>query len=569
MDISLTNPTAAFGSELPSGGLYISPVLQQRTDLIAHLLEFGRQLILLTGEPGTGKSTVLRSIAGASAERWRCIPLNAGPLLSAQSLLTQVADALDIDAEDSAAANPLMESLREKITHLERSGKTVVLLVDDADQLPVETVSVLLGLARTEEPLAEARVLMTAAPEHAALLAALQRDRPQHGLVHVVEIPPLAETETRAFLEQRLSALGATVEEWFSPETIAHIGQEANGNPGVLVALARQAMMGRAPSASQTRPVQPWESAIAAARKQLANPKLRPVLAGVLAIFAIGLWFTFSGAPEPATAPLSTTAEVLAPTPAPVETPAVPPASPVTEVTSSLGDRQRMEITLPDSGASPNPSAPTAPASPASTASMVPLPPVASTGVAQTTPPTAAPGAGAAATVANTPPPPAVDAPAHQAPQKPAPAPKVQEKPKQAITKTPTKPAPTKSTNASKTKAPPATKTVQATRSQVSTAARPLHKAPAQAAPESGYTLQLFGVSERVAASGFISRHGIGATARIIDTKRNGTPWYVVVYGHYPARTAAQNAVSHLPPAIAREVKPWVRDVRSVNALQH
>ena len=564
MDISITNPTAAFGSELPSGGLYISPVLQQRTDLIAHLLEFGRQLILLTGEQGTGKSTVLRSIAGASAERWRCVTLNAGPLLSAQSLLTQVAAALDIDAEDSAAENPLIESLRQKITHLERSGKTVVLMVDDADQLPVETVSVLLGLARTEEPLAEARVLMTAAPEHAALLAALQRDRPQHGLVHVVEIPPLAETETRAFLEQRLGALGATVDEWFSPETIAHIGQEANGNAGVLVALARQAMMGRAPSASQSRPALPWENAVTVARKQLANPKLRPVMAGVLAILGIGLWFIFSGAPEPAPTPLSTTTEVPAPTPAPVEAPAAPPASPASEVTTSAGDRQRMEITLPDSGGTPNPTGPTAPAS---TAEMVPLPPVASTDAAQTTPPSAAAVASAAA---STPTPPAVETSDREAPPKSAAVKNGQEKPKQAISKTPSKPAPIKSTTASKPKASPSTKTAQATKSQSSTPTKPLRKAPApQAAPESGYTLQLFGVSERTAASGFISRHGIAGSARIIDTKRNGKPWYVVVYGRYTARTAAQNAASRLPPAIAREVQPWVRDVRSVNALQH
>jgi len=565
VDISLTNPTAAFGSELPSGGLYISPVLQQRTDLIAHLLEFGRQLILLTGEQGTGKSTVLRSIAGASAERWRCVTLNAGPLLSAQSLLTQVAAALDIDADDSAAENPLIESLRQKITHLERNGKTVVLMVDDADQLPVETVSVLLGLARTEEPLAEARVLMTAAPEHAALLAALQRDRPQHGLVHVVEIPPLAETETRAFLEQRLGALGATVDEWFSPETIAHIGQEANGNPGVLVALARQAMMGRAPSASQSRPALPWENAVTVARKQLANPKLRPVMAGVLAIVGIGLWFSFSGAPEPAPAPLSTTTEVPAPIPAPVETPSVPPTSPASDATANTGDRQRMEITLPDSGGTPNPTGPTAPAS---TAEMVPLPPAANTDAAQTTLPSAA--AVASATAASTPTPPAVETSVREAPPKPAAVKSGQEKPKQAISKTPSKPAPTKSTTASKPKASPSTKTAQGTKSQATTPTKPPRKPPApQTAPESGYTLQLFGVSERTAASGFISRHGIGGSARIIDTKRNGKPWYVVVYGRYTARTAAQNAASRLPPAVAREVKPWVRDVRSVNALQH
>jgi DamX protein len=100
-----------------------------------------------------------------------------------------------------------------------------------------------------------------------------------------------------------------------------------------------------------------------------------------------------------------------------------------------------------------------------------------------------------------------------------------------------------------------------------SASASPMPAPRPAAAPSTGYALQLFGVSTRAAATGFIGRHGLDSSARIIDTRRNGKPWFIVTYGQYASRTTAQNAAARLPPAVQREVEPWVRDVKSLNAL--
>jgi type II secretory pathway predicted ATPase ExeA len=164
--------SSVFGKALPLGGLYCGVVLQQRLDLMEHLLEFGRQLILLSGEKGAGKTTLLQTISEKTSERWQCIFLEAGPQLGAEALLSRVADELDIgkrrhdeirlDDDDAEEIEPpsgseLLAAVRQRITELDRSGMMVVIILDDADQLLVETVGALLQLARTEEPLAEAR----------------------------------------------------------------------------------------------------------------------------------------------------------------------------------------------------------------------------------------------------------------------------------------------------------------------------------------------------------------------------------------------------------------------------
>lgn len=544
--------SSLFGQELPIGGLYCGVVLQQRLDLIEHLLEFGRQLILLSGVKGAGKSTLLHAVGEKTSDHWQCIVLAAGPHLGADALLAKIAAELDIedghddneirlDNDDDSSPTPgageLLDAIRQRITELDRTGVTVVLIVDDADQLRVETVGALLALARTEEPLAEARVLMAAVPEHTALLAALQRDHGQHGLVHVVEIPPLADDQIGPFLQQRMGAAGERLDDWLDPDEVMALGAEAQGNPGALVALARQALAGREPRAPGGMRLRGGNAnsgdGIAAQLVKLRamNGPLKWAALLALPLAAIA-WFLFNS-------PFQGSPAALPPPPEPASAaaPAGPepvPPSVASKTVQLDGGRQRIEIELP--------------------------PPTATTVRTPAEPMSTAPEAEAVEEAR----PAAPEPKAHAAPPAPTPMPAV-------------KPA---------TVPPPAPKSAPSREKPVAAKsaapARPVEPAKPTARPEpkpapkpvatpgaarSGYTLQLFGVSTRSAATNFIARHALGGSARIIDTQRNRKPWFILTYGNYPSRTSAQNAAARLPPAVQREVEPWVRDVKSLNAL--
>src|SRR3569623_126416 len=72
------------------------------------------------------------------------------------------------------------------------------------------------------------------------------------------------------------------------------------------------------------------------------------------------------------------------------------------------------------------------------------------------------------------------------------------------------------------------------------------------------YTLQLVGSSDRSAALRYIRDRGITNDAAYYATSRDGQPWYVVIYGNYADRDAAQAALLHLPPTL-RAASPWIR----------
>ncbi len=83
--------------------------------------------------------------------------------------------------------------------------------------------------------------------------------------------------------------------------------------------------------------------------------------------------------------------------------------------------------------------------------------------------------------------------------------------------------------------------------------------------PEGNYTLQLFGTSNKERWQAFIGRQKPGTEVASFETKRDGSPWYVVVFGSYPSESAAQAAARDLPSSIGK-VEPWIRTFRSVRA---
>jgi DamX protein len=544
MNTVVNEAQEAFNEELLPGALHVGPMLQQRIDLIEHLLEFGRQLIALTGPNGSGKSTLLRAIAQAAAARWHCVLLQGGPALSAHALLSQVATELDtpqtlVTSQDDAA---LLAGLRQRMGVIEHGGRLVVLVVDDADKLPAETLAMLVAMARTDNALAEARVLMTADSSHDGLLAALQGEHPQHGLVHVVEIPPLSEEQVAAFLAQRLSAVGAQLETWFQAADIAEITEGAGGIPGQIVALARQALHGRAPYTAVGRSspglLRDWRLP---AKWPAFNPRqLVRWSPALVLVLIIGFWLTRSGpAPAPPTvtvnAPVGLSTAVTPPvaegsaarTPVP-ESPPTPALVPLTR-----DAQQRLEITLPPAS---NTSATLAPiVAPTATA------PVPDTTTPATPTATGQPIADAAR---------AVDPPASSPSLQPTPV-----LPPPAKKKIPPRPAVT---------AKPPAKPIK----PIASSAKPALAPPAVGLPASAvYTLQLFGVSERAAATRFIASQQLAAQARVINTQREGRAWFIVVYGGYPTRAAAEKGAANLPAAVRRASQPWIRTTASLKSL--
>ncbi|GAA1655416.1 LuxR C-terminal-related transcriptional regulator [Actinoplanes couchii] len=184
------------------------------------VLRQGPALVVLTGPPGCGRSTLLRRIAGAVPG-----PAHLGGGLAMLSEVPALALSRAVRARLPADDVPLLaEAVRSRV----RGG---LLVLDDLQYADPATVAALPHLARS------CRVLVALRTPHrlAEPLAAALREAATAWL----PVPPLTGDEASALVRQTAGGL--------SEQSAAAVVARAGGNPLAVIALARQAAAGRAP----------------------------------------------------------------------------------------------------------------------------------------------------------------------------------------------------------------------------------------------------------------------------------------------------------------------------------
>jgi len=80
---------------------------------------------------------------------------------------------------------------------------------------------------------------------------------------------------------------------------------------------------------------------------------------------------------------------------------------------------------------------------------------------------------------------------------------------------------------------------------------------------ESEYTMQLLGSHKEESITVILSKLPDDNNLMYFEKTHKGAPWYVLIYGHYADRTAANTATKKLPAAL-KGIKPWVRRVSAI-----
>ncbi|VAW62577.1 hypothetical protein MNBD_GAMMA09-3782 [hydrothermal vent metagenome] len=81
--------------------------------------------------------------------------------------------------------------------------------------------------------------------------------------------------------------------------------------------------------------------------------------------------------------------------------------------------------------------------------------------------------------------------------------------------------------------------------------------------PKSNWTLQFLGARGPETLLKFTRKHNLSAPVTWYKTRLKGKDYFVLVYGSYPDRNTARNAIKELSPQL-QAVKPWVKSMKSV-----
>ena len=208
---------------------------------------------LLVGEAGSGKTTVIKAALERQPQLVHCVHLH-NPALTRDEFveLLSVRFGLSDRARTSKAA--LLIELEELLRRRHSAGETTVLIVDEAQSLPIELIEEIRLLANIEtESDKLLSVIIAGQPEIAHRLNQESLRQLKQRIVLRCELKPLALRETLAYITGRIRAAGGEGAQVFTREAVMMIHEQAKGVPRTINVLADNALL--AGFATGQRPV--------------------------------------------------------------------------------------------------------------------------------------------------------------------------------------------------------------------------------------------------------------------------------------------------------------------------
>ena len=218
-------------------------------DALAHLLYgvgAGGGFILLTGEVGTGKTTINRCLLEQlPADTDIAIILN--PALNAEELLASACDEYGIsyDAE-SATLKSLTDALHRFLLDNHEQGRNTVLLIDEAQHLQfdvLEQIRLLTNLETNTQKLLQ--IILVGQPELAEMLARPELRQLSQRITARYELTPLNLQETQAYIRHRLQVAGLPAnQELFPARVVKQVYRATGGIPRLINVLCDRLLLG-------------------------------------------------------------------------------------------------------------------------------------------------------------------------------------------------------------------------------------------------------------------------------------------------------------------------------------
>ncbi len=224
--------------------LYLS---ERHREALAHLLyglEQGGGFVQLTGEVGTGKTTLCRAFLEQLPSHVD-VAFIVNPRLDERELLASICDELGVEHPgETAGLRQLVDSLNRHLLDSHAQGRRTVLVVDEAQNLStavLEQIRLLTNLETPREKLLQ--IVLIGQPELKALLERQDLRQLAQRITARYHLEPLDRDETRAYIRHRLRVCG-TAEPLFTQGAMDEAWRLTGGIPRLINVLCDRALLG-------------------------------------------------------------------------------------------------------------------------------------------------------------------------------------------------------------------------------------------------------------------------------------------------------------------------------------
>jgi type II secretory pathway predicted ATPase ExeA len=223
--------------------LHRTPRIQEALDQLTFGVQNRKGLLLLTGEVGTGKTTLINHLLDWLRQQNTPTAFIFNSHLKVNHLFDFILNDFGISTDLRVVSNMLLE-LNQWLIHRFRAGSTPVLIVDEAQGLSfelLEEIRLLLNLETASEKLLQ--IVLVGQPELEEKLRRPELRQLRQRIALRCNTSPLTLAESREYIVERLRIAGATRGPIFESDAVEALHYYSRGIPRVMNLLCEHALI--------------------------------------------------------------------------------------------------------------------------------------------------------------------------------------------------------------------------------------------------------------------------------------------------------------------------------------
>lgn len=269
-------------------------------EVLMTALHTGEGFIKVVGEVGTGKTLLCRKLLNDLSEHYvsAYVP---NPYLRPDELRLHIAQELQVNVTGEPNQQWLSQALQQRLLEINQQGKTVVVVLDEAQALPSESLEALRLISNLEtESRKLVQIVLFGQPELDERLAQREHRQLRQRISFSYHLQAMNVQEVATYISHRMHIAGYRGQPLMSPRVVAMLHRASRGIPRLVNVLCHKVLL--LSYGEGTYVITPEQVRFAVADTEDATPLSSPwwyglVGAGVLILVLIGSawslgWFT-------------------------------------------------------------------------------------------------------------------------------------------------------------------------------------------------------------------------------------------------------------------------------------